>query len=366
MSAEDTIVSVVLMAVFLVMSAFFSSSETAFISLQRVRILHLAHINSPGARKMAARMERPEKTLSMVLLGNNLVNTALAALGTVLAVAWFDRGVAVVVSTVVVTVILLIFGEVIPKTFASRHAEWLAFRYLRPFAVVEWVLLPLSALIHWIGMAIVNLSGGKIGSRELVSEELLRSVISVGQTEGAVDREEAMMLHKVLSFGDRRVKEVMTPRTEIVWMNEDTRLPDFLDTYDRVPISRFPVYKEAVDNVVGILHTRDVIRAIHKEEIQQDSALLHLVRPTRFVPETKPLDDLFGEMQSSNTQMALVVDEYGGIAGLVTMSQLVAAIMGRVVDEGEGHLKRSSRVWAKGNFRWTAVCRSMRPTKGWA
>ncbi|MFQ5873814.1 MAG: CNNM domain-containing protein, partial [Dehalococcoidia bacterium] len=123
MSVEAIIIIVVLMAVFLVMSAFFSSSETAFISLQRIRILHLANIGHPGAKGLASRVDRPEKTLSTVLLGNNLVNTALAALGTALTVAWLDRGVAVVVSTAGITVILLIFGEVIPKTFASRHSE---------------------------------------------------------------------------------------------------------------------------------------------------------------------------------------------------------------------------------------------------
>ncbi|MFQ5874160.1 MAG: hemolysin family protein, partial [Dehalococcoidia bacterium] len=211
----------------------------------------------------------------------------------------------------------------------------LAFRYLRPFALVEWVLFPFSILLQWIGMAIVNLSGGKLGSRYLVSEELLRSVISVGQREGAVDREEARMLHKVFSFGDRRVKEVMTPRTEMIWISEDTRLSDFLDTYDRAPRPRFPVYKEEVDNVVGILHTSDVIRAMHKGEIQQDSSLLHLVRPARFVPETKPLDDLFAEISSSGIQMVIVVDEYGGVAGLVTTTQLVGAITGWAGGEEE-------------------------------
>ncbi|MEE9199174.1 MAG: DUF21 domain-containing protein, partial [Dehalococcoidia bacterium] len=168
MSAEATIISVILIVVFLLMSAFFSSSETAFISLQRVRMLHLANIGHPGARGMARRMEHPEKTLSTVLLGNNLVNTAAAALATAMAVSWLDQGVGIVVATAAATLLLLVFGEVIPKTFASRHAEWLAFRYLRPFTVIEWVLFPFAILLQWIGTAIVTLSGGRIGSRRLV------------------------------------------------------------------------------------------------------------------------------------------------------------------------------------------------------
>ena len=332
MSAEATIASIGLIGVFLILSAFFSSSETAFMSLQRLRILHLANIGRPGAQRMARRMEHPEKTLSTVLLGNNLVNTAAAAVATFLAIAWLDDGIGIVVATVGMTFLLLLFSEMIPKTFASRHAEWLAFRYLKPFVLVEWVLFPLSILFQIIGRAIVNLTGGKIGSRQLVTEDMLRSVISIGHQEGAVDAEEAKMLHKVLGFEDRLVKEVMIPRTEIVWMNEDTRLSDFMERYEAAPWARFPVYKEDIDNVVGILHTRDVIKAMYQKVVQPDSHLLQLVRTARFVPETKPLDDLFFEMRSSGIQMTLVVDEYGGISGLVTTQQLVEAIMGRTAN----------------------------------
>ena len=335
MSAEAIILGLVLMAVFLVLSAFFSSSETAFISLERVRVLHLAQTGYPGASKLVSRLEHPEKTLSTVLLGNNLVNTAAAALGTVMAVSWLDEGLGVIVSTAGVTVLLLIFGEMIPKTFASRHPEWLAFRYQRPFCLVEWILRPISVLLHWIGIAIIKLSGAKAGARDLVSPELLQSVITAGQQAGTVEEEEATILRKVLGFGDRRVNEVMTPRNEVVWMNEETTLSTFLDIYVQLPHPRFPVYKESVDNVVGILHTQDVIKAMHNNEIQQDTPLLRLGQPAIFVPETKPLDDLFVEMRASGVQMALAVDEYGGVAGLVTMNQLLTAIIGRFGEEGE-------------------------------
>ncbi len=328
MSIEATIISLVLMGVFLVLSAFFSSSETAFISLQRIRILHLVNIGQTGAKRLYSRIDQPEKTLSTVLLGNNLVNTAMAAVGTMLAVAWLDRGVAVVVSTAGVTILLLILGEVVPKTFASRHSEWLAFRYIRPFAVFELLLFPFAILIRWIGTAVVNLTGGRSRGSYQVSEELLRSVISIGQSEGAVESDEAIMLNKVLNFGDRLVKEVMTPRTEIAWVEEDTTLSEFLDIYDQAPRSRFPMYKENMDNVVGILHTSDAIRAMHKGDIEAGSNLIHLVRPARFVPETKQLDGLFEEMQTTGIHMVLTVDEHGGIAGLVTMQQLVGAITG--------------------------------------
>ncbi len=333
MSTESTIISISLIAFFMVLSAFFSSSETAFMSLQRVRILHLANIGRAGGRKMLNRMDHPERTLSTVLLGNNLVNTAAAAIGASVAVAWLGDNMGIVVATLGVAFLLLIFSEVIPKTFASRHSEWLAFRYLKPFALVEVLLLPVSVFLELIGRCIVKASGGRISGRNLVNAELLRSVISVGREEGAVGREEARMLQNVLAFRERLVKEVMTPRTEMVWLDEDTTLTAFLNEYDTSPLSRFPVYKEAYDNVVGLLHTRDVVRALHRGDVQSDSKLIELVRQVQFVPETKRLGDLFFEMRSSGQQMYLVVDEYGGVSGLVTNQQLVAAIMGRVADD---------------------------------
>ncbi len=333
MSTESTIISISLIAFFMVLSAFFSSSETAFMSLQRVRILHLANIGRAGGRKMLNRMDHPERTLSTVLLGNNLVNTAAAAIGASVAVAWLGDNMGIVVATLGVAFLLLIFSEVIPKTFASRHSEWLAFRYLKPFALVEVLLLPVSVFLELIGRCIVKASGGRISGRNLVNAELLRSVISVGREEGAVGREEARMLQNVLAFRERLVKEVMTPRTEMVWLDEDTTLTAFLNEYDTSPLSRFPVYKEAYDNVVGLLHTRDVVRALHRGDVQTDSKLIELVRQVQFVPETKRLGDLFFEMRSSGQQMYLVVDEYGGVSGLVTNQQLVAAIMGRVADD---------------------------------
>ncbi len=333
MSAEATIISISLIVFFMVLSAFFSSSETAFMSLQRVRILHLANIGRAGARRMLDRMDHPERTLSTVLLGNNLVNTAAAAVGTALAVAWLGDNFGIAAATIGIAFLLLVFSEVIPKTFASRHSEWLSFRYLKPFALVEVLLLPVSVFLELIGRSIVRLSGGRVGSRNLVNAELLRSVISVGREEGAVGREEARMLQNVLAFRERLVKEVMTPRTEMVWLDEDTTLTAFLDEYDTSPLSRFPVYKEAYDNVVGLLHTRDVVRAFHRGDVGADSKLIELVRQVPFVPETKRLGDLFFEMRSSGQQMCLVVDEFGGVSGLVTNQQLVAAIMGRVADD---------------------------------
>ena len=260
MSTQATIISISLNCVLYGAVSLLLQLETAFMSLQRVRILHLANIGRAGAKKMLDRMDQPERTLSTVLLGNNMVNIAAAAVGTALAVAWLGENLGIVVATLGIAFLLLVFSEVIPKTFATRHARVACLPLPQTLRLGGSLAPARLVFLELIGRGIISLSGGRIGARNLVSAEVLRSVISVGREHGAVDREEAKMLQNVLVFRDRLVKEVMTPRTEMVWLDEDTTLNTFLDEYDTAPLSRFPVYKEAYDNVVVILHTRDVIR----------------------------------------------------------------------------------------------------------
>jgi len=331
--------TIILMFVFLGLSAFFSSSETAFIGLQKVRISHLVNTGRARAGRVARMIERPERFLPTVLLGNNVVNTAAAALGTIVALKLLeDRigvGVAVVVATASVTALLLIFGEVIPKTLAARFGERVAFWYVIPLEIIDLLLLPLILLLRWISVAILKPFGGATVPRSLVSQEELRSIISVGHREGAVEEEEAKMLHKVLDFGERQVLEVMVPHTEMVTLKTGTTLDEFLSTYVQFAHTRFPIYKENLDDIVGVLTVKDVVQALARGEVQGKDGVTHLVRPGYFVPETKHIDDTFAEMRSTGNQLALAVDEHGGIAGLVTLKQLVEEIVGKVGEEGE-------------------------------
>lgn len=331
--------TVILMFVFLGLSAFFSSSETAFIGLQKVRISHLVNTGRARAGRVARMIERPERFLPTVLLGNNVVNTAAAALGTIVALKLLEErigvGVAVVVATASVTALLLIFGEVIPKTLAARFGERVAFWYVIPLEIIDLLLLPLILLLRWISVAILKPFGGATVPRSLVSQEELRSIISVGHREGAVEEEEAKMLHKVLDFGERQVLEVMVPHTEMVTLKTGTTLDEFLSTYVQFAHTRFPIYKENLDDIVGVLTVKDVVQALARGEVQGKDGVTHLVRPGYFVPETKHIDDTFAEMRSTGNQLALAVDEHGGIAGLVTLKQLVEEIVGKVGEEGE-------------------------------
>jgi putative hemolysin len=324
-----------LFIVCLVLSAFFSSSETAFTSLQRIRIEHLVNTKVPGATRVAKMLQHPEKLLSTVLTGNNLVNTAAAALGTILAVSvWGEWG--ILIATAGVAVILLIFCEATPKVIAAHNAERLAIKLARPIEVASQIFTPAVLALSSIASRFTRLAGGKPIARSLVSEEEIRTMISVGHKEGTVEEAEAEMLHKVFDFGDRPVREVMVPRPQVVSIAQGSTVADFLAVYAQSPISRFPVYQESMDNVVGILSVKDVLMGLAKNTIDHQSVIDDLIRPAYFTPETKHINELFTEMRDNNYRMAVVIDEYGGTAGIVSLSRLVEEIVGEVGDELAG------------------------------
>ena len=322
----------VLFTLCLLLSAFFSSAETAFISLQRIRMRHLVENNVRGAKRVARMIEQPEKLLSTILLGNNFVNVAAAALGTAVAIElWGDRG--VIFAAIGVTVILLVFAETTPKTLATRHAERLSLIFARPVELIAWLFTPFVIVLSWIASGVARLIGGEPVPRSLASEEEIRTMISVGHKEGTVEEAEAEMLHNVFEFGDRPVREVMIPRLDVVSIEQGSRLSDFLTLYAEFPLSRFPVYQENMDNVVGILSVKDVLMAQAKGAVTARSLIDEMVRPAYFAPETKRINELFGEMRDKNFRMCVVVDEFGGTAGIVSLTRLVEEIVGPVGDE---------------------------------
>ncbi len=330
---STSILYLVLFFLCLAASAFFSSAETAFISLPRTRVKHLVESGVIGAERVAKITEQPEKLLATVLLCNNLFNVAAAALGTAIAVSiWTDNeNIGILVATIVVTILLLIFAEVTPKTLAIRHPERMALLYVYPLGVITKIAYPVAVGLNWIASI---LTGGKAKvPHSLVSEEEIRSMISVGREEGTVEEAEAELLHKVFVFGDRTVREVMSPRPEVVWIEKGTKLADFLGIYAEHPHTRFPVYQDSFDTVVGILSIKDVLMAQANSSLDKKSVIDDLVRPVLFVPETKRITHLFAEMQSQGYPMVVVIDEFGVTSGIVTMEQLVGEIVGEMGDE---------------------------------
>jgi len=323
------------LVVFLIFSAFFSSSEAAFLSLQRTRIAHLVTSGVPGSERIAAMIGQPERLLSTILLGNNLVNVAFTALVTVLIVKIdaLGEGGGIVVATVVGTTALLIMGEIIPKTIAWRNAERAAFLYARPLKWVETLMLPLVIILQWTSRRVSSALGG-VSVTQSITEGEFRSLIDIGEAEGTLEPVEAEMLENVFRFGDRQVREVMTPRTEIVSIERGATLREFLSVYAENSHTRFPVYKETVDDIIGLISSKDILKAMSTRGIDYDGSVTDLTRDAHYVPETKRISELFDELRQSGNQMAIAVDEFGGLAGLVTLKRLSEEVVGPVGEEG--------------------------------
>ncbi len=327
--------SIALLAVFLVLSAFFSGSEAALLSVQRVRLRRLVNEGSAGAKRVERMIEAPERLLPPILLGNNLVNTGAAAVGAGIAITLIaDENLALAAATAAVTALLLVFGETIPKTVAARHAERAAILVAPVIQAVGWVLKPVSLVLQAISLGIARLFGGS-ASISLVTEEEIKTMVEVGSESGAVEHEEAAMIRRVLEFGDRRVSEVMTPRPEVVSVGHGATIREFLALYAAKSHTRFPVVRGELDNVAGMIGVKGVMRQLADGADPGEPAAPE-ARPTRFVPETKRVDELFNEMRVSGDQIAMVVDEYGGVAGLVTFKRLVEGIVGKVEEDDAG------------------------------
>ena len=323
-----------LLVVCLGLSGFFSASETAFIALPRARLMHLVRSGRPGADRVSHIIQRPERFLATVLLGNNLVNTAAAALATVLALNLItNQGLSVLAATAGVTTFLLLFGETVPKNIAWRRSEKVAFAVSRPIRLVELTLSPVVTLLQLFS-TMTNRALGISASTPQIGEEEIRTMIAAGAQTGAVDAGEAALLEKVFRFGDRQIREIMTPRPEIVWIENGDNLERFLEVYSEHTHTRFPVYEGSMENVLGVLSVKDILSGMKGLKSEASGPVTKELRPAFFVPETKSVSETFNVMREGGHSVVLTVDEFGGIAGLATLKQMMAVIVGQMGDEG--------------------------------
>jgi putative hemolysin len=330
----DTQFTIVLIIVFLGLSAFFSASETAFFALQRVRVQHLVDQGVPQARRIQRLKEHPERFLATILLGSNLVNTAMAALATTLAIKALgdeNQGAGAAIATAVTTAVTVVVGDAVPKAVAARIPERIAFLFLRPIEVTEVVLLPLASVLHAISALVTRPL--RTGAVPLVSQEELRMLVAMGVREGTVQEAQAEIVRKAFLLGGLRAQEVMTPRTEIVWIEKEATLAEFLKFYAKESHNRFPVYEGEQDNVVGILDVRDVMKAVAEGALKDADPIAPLLRPAHFYPESRPVHDILVEMRAQGAQMAMLIDEFGGVAGLLTFKHIAGEIVGRITEE---------------------------------
>ncbi len=320
-------IEIILFIVCLLLSGFFSSSEVALISITRAKVRALLNQSRKGAKALDTLKRSTDALLITILIGNNVVNVAAASLATAIAIAIYgDVGIGI--ATGVTVILMLIFGEIGPKMYASRHTEELALRVARPILYLSRVLYP----VLWVLDRIKGQFAFRPGVTEpVVTEEEIKEWIDVGEEEGTIEEEERDMLYSVLRFGDTTVREVMTPRVDVVMIENTATLENALSIFNETGFSRIPVYHEHIDNVIGLLNVKDVFAAVFRQ--QTSATIRNLMYEPYFVPESKKIDELLKELQLKKQHMAVVLDEYGSFAGIVTVEDMLEELVGEIMDE---------------------------------
>jgi len=322
--------------VLLLLSAFFSSSEIAMFSLASHRLENLAEEGRRGSRTLLQLKQDPHRLLVTILVGNNLVNIAMSSIATGLLTYYIGNGsVAVVIATIGITALVLLFGESAPKSYAIDHTEAWALRIARPLKLAEYVLWPLIVLFDFLTRAVNRVTGGQSAiETSYVTRQEIRDIIETGEREGVLDEEEREMLQRTLRFNRTIAKEIMTPRLDMTAVPVDASIDEAIETCVQSGHARLPVYEGSLDNVIGIVHIRDLVRDNTFGESPADVDLEDVIEPTLHVPESKNVDDLLTEMREERLHMVIVIDEFGTTEGLVTMEDLTEEIVGEIL-EGE-------------------------------
>ncbi|SHI81099.1 putative hemolysin [Malonomonas rubra DSM 5091] len=313
----------------LALSGFFSGSETALLSLDKLRVRFLQQTERRGAAKLAKLLDDPDRLLSGILVGNNLVNIAASVIATGLFVGYFgERG--ELYTVLILTPILLIFSEVCPKTYAAQYPEKMSFFVLNPIRFVVWSLTPVVLVVSSLSKALTRFFRSKEAEGLSVSEDEIRAIIEVGEESGVVAAEQRRMLHGIFDLSETRVRDVMIPRTEVVGVEVSAGFDEVLATVQQARHSRFPVYDDSLDNIVGVVHSKKVLDYIGRTE---QFSLAEMCRKPFFVPESKRIAVLLQTFRKMREHLAIVVDEYGGVEGIVTLEDVVEEIVGEIHDE---------------------------------
>mgnify|MGYP001561057328 CR=1 FL=1 len=329
-------IQAIILVVSIAMVAFFSSAEASLISVNKLRIRYLAAQGNRSAQAVNRVLDHHDKFFATILLTENAFIIFAASIGTTMTIDLLKAtGAMVLLAPLVMTVLIVALAEITPKTLAAGASERWSLIVARPIGAIMALETYLIYLFTLLPRFILKLMGGKpLVWTPSVTEGELRMLIDISRAEGAVEPSEADLLDKVFRFGDRQVREVMTPRPEVIWVEQGATLEEFLAHYSEHAYTRFPVYQGSMDNIVGVLSAKDVLLALGKGELKPQDSVTTLLRPAYFVPETKTVGSTFAEMQQSGYRMILTVDEFGGIAGLVTLTQLMEVIVGQVGEEG--------------------------------
>lgn len=311
----------------LILSGFFSGSEIALVSINQAKVRALVEANKRGAKALSILKQNTDHLLITILIGNNVVNVAAAAIATAIAIDLFgDVGIGI--ATGVVTILMLIFGEIGPKTYSARKPEEVALFVSQFILFFSYILTP----ILWIYDGLKKIFKIETDlTHPVVTEEEIKQWIDVGEESGTIEEDEHEMLYRVFRFTDTIAREAMTPRGDVRMINDKSSLEDAIDIFNDTGFTRIPVYHDQIDNITGILNVKDVFSATYNKK--QDASVNNLKYEPVFVPESKKIDELLNELQRKKVHIAIVVDEYGTYSGVITMEDILEELVGDILDE---------------------------------
>lgn len=335
----SSIRQIVILLILLLLSAFFSSAETALTTVNKHRMRALANQSNKKAARVLALIEKPEKMLSAILIGNNIVNLSASSLTTTLAMSLASQAglgkntsTFVGLATGILTLLILIFGEITPKTIATMKNESMALLYSGIIYTITTVLTPVIYVVNLFSGLLCRLFGIKPGSGQAITELELRTIVDVSQESGVIEKEEKELINNVFDFGDSVAKDIMLPRIDVSFASVDMSYDELVEIFLEEQYSRLPVYEESKDNVIGILNLKDLFfyRETHRNEAFD---IYKVLREPFFTYEYQKTSTLMEEMRNNSISFAIVLDEYGSTAGLVTLEDLIEEIVGDIKDE---------------------------------
>ena len=341
--------SILLLGSLILLSAFFSSAETAYSSVNKIRLRNFADEGRRGSKRALAIAENFDKALSTILIGNNIVNIAAASISAALATDLFGGNTGLVVSTVFMTILILIFGEILPKSLAKEHAE----SYSLMIATVLYVLIKLLAPINFFFVKLkvwVSSLFAKNSTMPSVTEEELKVMLDISEEEGVIDKEERDLIHRSMDFDDTLAGEVLTPRIDIVAIDIDQSVEEMKEIFFEERFSRIPVYQDSIDNIIGILTEKEFFTHLIK---YQTVDIKELIREPLFVVESMKISTLLPKLQKEKVHMAIVLDEFGGTSGIVTLEDVLEEIVGEIWDEQDEKFSTMQRISDR-NYRFDA------------
>lgn len=335
------------LVILIVLSGFFSGSETALMALNKLKLQHQAREGRRKAKILEKILSRPDSLIGTILLGNNLVNVASSAIATSIAISLWGIEIGILYATIIMTLVLLVFAEVTPKTYSAYHSEGVSYFVARPLVLLMFLLKPFVVTVTFFTNGILKLMGLKRKKgKEVLTEDELKTMVLLGEEAGVLGREKKEMLRGVLELRDISVKDVMVPRTEVFAIDIEDSLVDIKGKIMSTPFSRVPVYRGDIEKMEGILLVKDFLKAL---AVDAKFRIEDLIVSPYFIPESKKIQTQLADFQREHVHMAIILDEFGGIEGIVTMEDLLEEIVGEIWDESDKRMKPVTR-YANGSL----------------